>query len=398
MKTSNRVHQLGSGVFFRNDQRKETYRQKVFIGNAPDLIDLSLGSTDLAPPQVAVDAIADALTSDFSSSYCLHSATRPFREAVAAWCYRRFGVAVDPERQVQLLIGSQEGTAHLPLAVLDPRDPALILDPSYPSHRGGLVLADADIHSLQLFPEEGWHPCLERISSSQWDQLKLFMFGFPHNPTAQVGDQSWLDEAMQRAVTHKVVVAHDNPYVDLALEGEAPTLLRSKGWEEWGVEFFSLSKAYCMGGFRLGFAVGAESLISAIRQVKGVIDFNQSYALQQGAIVAMDQAADWPRRICNVYRQRRDRTLKELAALGWRIPMPSMALYLWLPLPQWASDLDLNDEGFAAELLDQTGVAITPGSGFGDGGAQWLRLALVRPLDELVQAVDRMSGWWDEHC
>ncbi|MFL0768977.1 MAG: aminotransferase class I/II-fold pyridoxal phosphate-dependent enzyme [Prochlorococcus sp.] len=394
MNTSKRVQRLGSGVFSRNDRRKEAYRLKAAGDDRQPLVDLSLGSTDLAPPLVALEAMAEALRSSTSSAYCLHAATRPFRQTVAAWCDDRFGVVVDPEREVQLLIGSQEGTAHLPLVVLDPGDAALILDPSYPSHRGGLLLADAQIEHLRLLPEEGWRPCFERIRPSQWDQLKLFMFGFPHNPTAQVGEQSWLDDAMARGVRHQVVVAHDNPYVDLALEGEAPSLLRCPGWREWGIEFFSFSKGFCLGGFRLAFAIGAEPLISSLREVKGVIDFNQSLALQQGAITAMVEANDWPRRICSVYRERRDRTHGALAALGWSAPLPSMALYLWLPLPTWAAELGLNDETLAADLLDQTGVALTPGSGFGPGGEHWLRLALVRPAEELEAAVSRMSGWW----
>ena len=393
MNTSKRVQRLGSGVFSRNDRRKQAYCQQEVAQSLP-LVDLSLGSTDLPPPQVALDAIAESLLCSNSSAYCLHGATRPFREAVSAWCEQRFGVAVDPEREVQLLIGSQEGTAHLPLVVLDPGDSALILDPSYPSHRGGLLLADAHIEYLQLLAEEGWQPCFERIQPSQWDQLKLFMFGFPHNPTAQVGRQSWLDVAMARGIRHQVVVAHDNPYVDLALEGEAPSLLRCEGWRQWGIEFFSFSKGFCMGGFRLAFAIGAEPLISSLRELKGVIDFNQSLALQQGAMTAMVRAPDWPRRICRVYRDRRDRTHGALASLGWSAPLPSMALYLWLPLPPWAAELGLNDETLAADLLDQTGVALTPGSGFGAGGEHWLRLALVRPAEELEAAVSRMKRWW----
>ena len=394
MITSDRFSRLGSGVFDRNDRRKAAYVHSVQHSDQA-LIDLSLGSTDLAPPADAVEAMASALRDPSSASYCLHAGTQSFREAAAAWCEQRFGVCVDAETEVLMLVGSQEGTAHLPLAVLDPGDSALILDPSYPSHRGGLQLADADIHTLPLTAERGWAPDFDSLSAEQWRQIRLMVLGFPHNPTACTGDQTWLDQAMQRSIQHDLVLAHDNPYVDLALEGEAPSLLRCGHWRERGIEFFSLSKGWCLGGFRLAFAVGAAPLIQALRQLKGVVDFNQCRALQRGAVVALDQHADWPSRLLPVYRQRRDRMRQALVDLGWIVPKPSMALYLWMPIPEWASARGWSDEQLAAELLEHCGVALTPGSGFGDAGRGWLRLALVRPVEELEDAVRRLHPWWE---
>ena len=396
MITSGRLARLGSGVFDRNDRRKSAYASSERQNHQP-LIDLSLGSTDLSPPVAAVEAMAEVLQHPSSASYCLHAGTQPFRNAAAAWCQQRFGVQVDAETEVLLLVGSQEGTAHLPLAVLDPGDSALILDPSYPSHRGGLELADAHIHTLPLTAERDWAPDFDVLSSDQWQQLRLMVLGFPHNPTACTGEQAWLDEAMDLSVQHDLVLAHDNPYVDLALEGDAPSLLRCPQWRERGIEFFSLSKGWCLGGFRLAFAVGAAPLIHALRQLKGVVDFNQCQALQKGAIVALDQHADWPSRLLPVYRQRRDRMRQALTALGWDVPEPSMALYLWMPVPGWAADRGWSDEQLAAELLEHCGVALTPGSGFGDSGSGWLRLALVRPVEDLENAVTRLHPWWDRH-
>lgn len=394
MITSDRFSRLGSGVFDRNDRRKAAYVHSVQHSDQA-LIDLSLGSTDLAPPADAVEAMASALRDPSSASYCLHAGTQSFREAAAAWCEQRFGVCVDAETEVLMLVGSQEGTAHLPLAVLDPGDSALILDPSYPSHRGGLQLADADIHTLPLTAERGWAPDFDSLSAEQWRQIRLMVLGFPHNPTACTGDQTWLDQAMQRSIQHDLVLAHDNPYVDLALEGEAPSLLRCGHWRERGIEFFSLSKGWCLGGFRLAFAVGAAPLIQALRQLKAVVDFNQCRALQRGAVVALDQHADWPSRLLPVYRRRRDRIRQALVDLGWIVPKPSMALYLWMPIPEWASARGWSDEQLAAELLEHCGVALTPGSGFGDAGRGWLRLALVRPVEELEDAVRRLHPWWE---
>ena len=390
---SERVRGLGSGVFARNDRRKQAYAAAAAAQGLPPLLDLSLGSTDLQPPAVAMEAIRRQLGEPQSAAYCLHGATRPFREAVAAWAQRRFAVAVDPDREVLLLLGSQEGTAHLPLAVLNPGDQALLLDPYYPSHRGGLQLASAQPRVLPLSAERGYAPDWDQLSVSQWDALKLMVLGFPHNPTATTGEQAWVDAAAARAVRHGLVLAHDNPYVDLALDGEAPALLRSPHWRQCGIEFFSFSKGWCLGGYRLAFAIGAEPLITALRQLKGVVDFNQSLALQAGAIAALEQAPHWPERLRPIYRERRDRMAAALRAAGWPVRLPSMALYLWLELPPAAKAAGLDAEAFCARLLEATGVCLTPGNGFGDAGEGHVRLALVHPIEQLEQGGQRMGQW-----
>lgn len=387
MRFSKRLAELGNGVFARIDQAKNAYQREP---GQRSLIDLSLGSSDLRPPVEVLEAMASAIDQPASAGYCLEAGTAPFRQAVADWCEQRFGVSVDPDRHVQLLVGSQEGTAHLPLAVLDPGDAALHLDPCYPSHRGGLHLAGASLLSLPLLRERNWEPDLEAITPATWEQLKLFVLGYPHNPTARLGSQELLNAVMHRGVSHELVIAHDNPYVDLALEGEAPVLLRSPGWRDWGIEFFSFSKGWCLGGFRLAFAVGAEPLIQALRQVKAVVDFNQSLALQQGAIHALRHCASWPATLHPVYRERRDRVLAVLRSYGWSIPTPEMALYLWLPLPPQLQLQGMTGESLARQLLERSGVALTPGSGFGPAGRDWLRMALVRPVGELEQAAHRL--------
>ncbi|MFM7285929.1 MAG: aminotransferase class I/II-fold pyridoxal phosphate-dependent enzyme [Cyanobium sp.] len=393
MPISDRLAQLGSGVFARNDRRKAAYLSRGGdpASGLPPLLDLSLGSTDLQPPVVAIEAMAAQLGRPESASYCLHAATAPLRQAVAAWALRRFAVEVDAEREVLLLVGSQEGTAHLPLAVLNPGDGALLLDPYYPSHMGGLRLASARPRLLRLDPAAGFRPDFEQLSADEWQQLGLMVLGFPHNPTATTGEQSWLDGAVAKALQHDIVLAHDNPYVDLALDGEAPALLRNPGWRQCGIEFFSFSKSWCLGGFRLAFAIGAEWLITALRQLKGVVDFNQSLALQAGAIAALEQAPDWPARLRQVYRGRRDTMAAALSAQGWPVRLPSMALYLWLQLPPPARAME--SESFCAALLEATGVALTPGNGFGPGGEGWLRLALVHPEAQLEAGAARIGRW-----
>jgi len=390
MPISERLKRLGSGVFARMDQRKRSYAARATAAQLYPLLDLSLGSTDLQPPPEVLAAMAAQLTQPASAGYCLQAGTLPFREAAAAWVQQRFGVQVDPLREVLLLVGSQEGTAHLPLALLNPGDRALLLDPCYPSHRGGVLLAGGEPLLLPLHLEEGWRPCFERLPCSEQQQLKLLMLGYPHNPTATTGNQSWLDEGLALAKREGAVLAHDNPYVDLALEGEAPALLRSSGWRENGIEFFSFSKGWCLGGFRLGFAVGAAALIEALAQVKAVVDFNQSLALQAGAKIALTQLPHWPQQLKPIYKQRRDAMAAALKAGGWIVPPSSMALYLWMPLPPRL--LALGSEAACTWLLERSGVALTPGIGFGAGGEGWLRLALVAEIEQLQQAAKRLNA------
>ena len=391
MPISERLSRLGSGVFARNDERKSAYLQRLAAG--PELLDLSLGSTDLKPPAAAIAAMAAALERPESAAYCMHGATQPFRQAVADWAAERFATAVDPDTEVLLLVGSQEGTAHLPLAVLNPGDQALLLDPYYPSHMGGLHLASAEPVLLPLDPTRQWRPDFGALSPAQWDRIQLMVMGFPHNPTATTGEQVWLDEAVQKALDHGIVLAHDNPYVDLALDGEAPALLCNPAWRQCGIEFFSFSKSWCLGGYRLAFAIGAPWLITALRQLKGVVDFNQSLALQAGAIAALQQAPHWPEQLKQVYRPRRDRMAAALEAAGWPVRLPSMALYLWLELPPKAREKGFNSESFCAALLDATGVCLTPGNGFGPGGEGWVRLALVHPVEQLELGAARIGVW-----
>ena len=234
--------------------------------------------------------MAEAIAEPPSSRYRLQAATAPFRQAggdlggAAFWPGK-----VDPEQEI-LVGGLQEGTAHLPLAVLNPGDPALVLDPSYPSHAGGVAL-----------PLVSWCVCRcygpglapgEQLSDEQQRQLRLLVLGYPHNPTATTGSQQWLEQAMAIAKRSDAVLGHDNFYVDLALEGHGPTLLHCEGWRERGIDFL-FSKGWCLAGFRLAFAVGAPALIEALARVKGVVDFNQSLALQAGAIAALQEFPDW---------------------------------------------------------------------------------------------------------
>ena len=292
-----------------------------------------------------------------------------------------------------LLVGSQEGTAHLPLAVLEPGDRAVLLDPGYPSHRGGLLLASAQLEPLCLEASAGWRPDFAAIPAQRWAETRLMVLGFPHNPTATTGEQAWLEEAMVLALRHGFVLAHDNPYVDLSLEGEAPALLRHPDWRACGIEFFSLSKGWCLGGYRLGFAIGAPWLIAALRQLKAVVDFNQSLALQAGAIAALREFPHWPERLRAEYRLRRDRLATALERAGWPVPTASMALYLWLPTPEPARARGLDSETFCAALLEATGVCLTPGNGFGAAGEGWQRLALVHPIERLEAGAERIGAW-----
>tara|TARA_B100000700_G_scaffold329881_1_gene453440 strand:- start:788 stop:1984 length:1197 start_codon:yes stop_codon:yes gene_type:complete len=391
MNFSKRFESDLTTIFEEVSNLKSLYCSDLNLGNNSHLIDLSLGSTDLLPPRNIVEVISNEILNPESSKYSLFSSTKNFREAVASWVRAKLDVSVDPNKEILFLIGSQEGISHLPLSVINPGDHALILDPSYPCHRGGLALAKAKINKLLLRSEESWRPVYESLDRNKLDQIKIFLFGFPHNPTAQTGNQEYIDQAMKLGIEHDFIVAHDNPYFDLAIDGESPSLLNSSGWRNGGIEFFSLSKGWCLGGFRIGFAVGSESIISELKRVKSYIDFNQSNAIIKGAVEGLSNNFDFPKTILKIYKDRRDFSMKRLRSLGWDAPLPTMAMYLWMPLPLWAEEQGLDDKQFMKKIIQDTGVAITPGSGFGAGGKNWVRLALVCPEVELNSAFNRIE-------
>ena len=384
MRFSQRLQPLKSNVFADMDRAKGRARA---LGQ--EIIDLSLGSSDLPTPPHVIEAIQSALIDPSTHGYLLFNGTRLFREAVANWYTNKYGVSVDPETEVLPLIGSQEGTAHLPLAILEPGDIALLMDPGYPSHAGGVYLAGGEIYPMPLRAENGFLPVLGDIPAATLAKARMMVLSYPHNPTTAIAPLAFFEEAVAFCQQHDLVLVHDFPYGDLVFSDlQVPSIFQADRAKSVSIEFFTMSKSYNMGGFRVGYAIGNRELIQALRQVKAVVDFNQYLGILHGAIAALNGEQICVHNTVDIFKQRRDTFVKALDDIGWHVPTPEATMYIWAKLPpQWAhSSID-----FCTELVCQTGVAVSPGIGFGKSGEGYVRFALVHKPAKLQLAVDRMA-------
>jgi aspartate/methionine/tyrosine aminotransferase len=384
MQFSQRLKPLKTNVFADMDRAKARARA---LGQ--EIIDLSLGSSDLPTPTHVIEAIQSALIDPSTHGYLLFNGTRSFREAVANWYSNKYGINVDPETEVLPLIGSQEGTAHLPLAILEPGDVALLMDPGYPSHAGGVYLAGGDIYPMPLLAEHGFLPVLADIPPATLAKARMMVLSYPHNPTTAIAPLAFFEEAVAFCQKHNIVLVHDFPYGDMVFSDvQVPSILQADREKSVSIEFFTMSKSYNMGGFRIGYAIGNRELIQALRQVKAVVDFNQYLGILHGAVAALNHDQTCVAQTVDTFKQRRDTFVLALAKIGWEVPTPNATMYIWAKLPpKWADD----SIGFCTELVCQTGVAASPGIGFGKCGEGYVRFALVHEPAKLQLAVDRMA-------
>ena len=387
MQFAKRLQPLQANVFADMDRAKAKAK-----ASGQDIIDLSLGSSDLPASEHVLAAIRESLSDSSTHGYLLFHGTQAFRQAAADWYTKKFGIPVDPETEVLPLIGSQEGTAHLPLAVLNPGDFALLQDPGYPSHAGGVYLAGGQIYPMPLLEENNFLPVLEDIPTPVLAQARMMVLSYPHNPTTAIAPLSFFQQAVAFCRQHDLVLVHDFPYVDLVFEdtAAAPSILQADPDKALSIEFFTFSKSYNMGGFRIGYAIGNAQLIGALRQVKAAIDFNQYRGILKGAIAALSGPQEGVKASVEVFRTRRDAFIKALHRIGWQVPTPAATMYIWAKLPEpWASD----SIKFCTQLVEKTGVAASPGAGFGKAGEGYVRFALVHEPAILEAAVERIAGF-----
>jgi aspartate/methionine/tyrosine aminotransferase len=386
MQFAKRLEPLRSNVFADMDRAKARARAA-----GQDVIDLSLGSSDLPAAKHVIGAIAESLPNPLTHQYLLFQGTKDFRKAAANWYTQKYGVPVDPETEVCQLIGSQEGTAHLPLAVLNPGDFALLLDPGYPSHAGGVYLASGQVYPMPLRAENGFLPVFADVPLPVLAQARMMVLSYPHNPTTAVAPLSFFQEAVEFCQKHNLVLVHDFPYADLVFDGSAPpSILQADPAKSVSIEFFTLSKSYNMGGFRIGYAIGNAQLIQALRQVKAAIDFNQYRGILNGAIAGLTGPQEGVKATVETFRQRRDAFVGALNRIGWSVPVPAATMYVWAKLPEtWEN----NSAGFCKELVEYTGVAAAAGAGFGKAGEGYVRFALVHEPAILEAAVERIGNF-----
>jgi aspartate/methionine/tyrosine aminotransferase len=380
---SRRVRAMPASVFAVMDRAKAQARAA-----GQDVIDLSIGSSDLPVPPAALAALHDAVDDPATHGYCLHAGTRPLRQAAVDWYASRYGLELDPDTEALVLIGAQEGFAHLLLAVTDPGDAVLLPEPGYPSWFGAVALAGLEQLPMPLREENAFRPDLAALPADALARARAMVLSYPGNPTAATADAAFFAEAVAFCERHDLLLIHDFPYVDLVFgDDEAPSALAAPGGRERVVELYSFSKSFHMAGFRIGFALGAAPAIAALAKVKDAVDFNAWSGIQQAAVAALGQPRERVRADAEVYRIRRDALVEALRASGVPTALPAASMYVWTRLPG-----DRRDSlAFARELVAATGVAVSPGLGFGAAGEGWMRLALVREPDVLRDAAERIG-------
>src|SRR6266571_3976678 len=345
------------------------------IEQGVDVIDVGAGDADFPPPEVAVKALTRALQDPTMSRYAFQLGLPAFREAAAAYMRRRFGVSVDPFKELHPLLGSKEGIAHLATAVLNPGDVAIVPVPGYAVYHGGTVLADAEPYLYDLTPGTDFLLELEEIPAEVLKRAKLVYLNYPNNPTAAVAPREYLERTIAACRKHDLVLAYDNPYCEITFDGYvAPSIFEIPGAMDVAVEFHSLSKSFCMTGWRLGWAVGRADRIATLARVKNYID--------TGAFQAERIAAGYAAQ----FKERRDAIVPALRAHGFEIEPPRATLYLWIPLPE-----GLRSATFQKRALEDVGVVTLPGSAFGAGAEGFFRIALTVPTPRLIEATERLG-------
>jgi len=377
-----RIQALPPYVFARLDELKARAREQGL-----DLIDLGMGNPDGATPQPVVEAAIAALQNPANHGYPPFEGTASFRQAITNWYHRRYTVNLDPDSEALPLLGSKEGLTHLALAYVNPGDLVLVPSPAYPAHFRGPLIAGGKVHSLILKPENDWLIDLTAIPERIAESAKILYFNYPNNPTAATAPREFFEEIVAFARKYEILLVHDLCYAELAFDGYQPTsLLEIPGAKEIGVEFHTLSKTYNMAGWRVGFVVGNRHVIQGLRRLKTNLDYGIFAALQSAAETALQLPDVYLHQVQDRYRRRRDFLIQGLAQLGWDIPKTKATMYLWVKCPEGMGSTD-----FALDVLQQTGVVLTPGNAFGVGGEGYVRISLIAECDRLQEALRRFK-------
>jgi LL-diaminopimelate aminotransferase len=352
-----------------------------------DVIDVGAGDNDTPPPAVAVEAMTAALRNPALSKYGFQQGLPEFRQAAARWIERRFGHRFDPVSEILPLIGSKEGLSHLPLAVINPSDVAIVPEPGYQAYIGGALLSGAVPYIAPLKAEKDFLLQLNEVPGDILRRAKIVFLNYPNNPTAAVANPAYLEGVVATCRTHGILLAYDNAYCDLTFDNyRAPSIFDTAGARDVALEFFSLSKSYSMTGWRLGFAAGRAELIGALTRVKSYVDTGPFLAVQKAGAAALDHSEQLVAPIRSELERRRDAAVAALRSAGFAVELPKAAMYLWVPLPPGTPSAV-----FARQALEERGVVVLPGSGFGPAGEGFFRVALTVGADRLRAAAGRLG-------
>jgi LL-diaminopimelate aminotransferase len=378
---ADRLRKLPPYLFAEIDRKK-----KAAIAAGRDVINLGVGDPDQPTPEPIIRALQKYAEVPAFHQYALDQGAPELRQSIAAFMKARYGVDLDPATEILPTIGSKEGIAHLPMAVLNPGDVALVPDPCYPVYKSWTMFAGADVFLMPLRPDHGFTPDFDAIPTDVWKRAKLLFLNYPNNPTGATVDLAFYERVVDLARRHDLIVAQDAAYNEMYIDRPPPSILQIPGAREVAIEFHSLSKTFNMTGWRVGFAVGGAPLVGALGQVKSNTDSGIFTAIQWAAKTALDEYDAITPPIRAMYKERRDAFIPALRRAGLDAPTPGATFYVWVPCPPGQSSTD-----FCARVLEEADVVTTPGIGFGASAEGFIRATLTVGTNRLVEAAERIG-------
>ncbi len=384
MKLARRVESLPPYLFAEISKKIAARRAA-----GHDIVTFGIGDPDLPTPAHILDSLHRAADDPANHRYPESEGLPELRQAISDWYERRFEVRFDPQKETLPLIGSKEGIAHMALCLIDPGDLALLPDPGYPVYEIGTMFAGGESYRIGLTREGGWLPDFDSIPADVAGRARLIWLNYPNNPTGAVADIGFFERAVAWAKKHDVVICHDNPYCDVAYDGYRPvSIFQAPGARDVAIEFNSWSKIYNMTGWRIGMVVGNPTLVDALMRVKSNIDSGIPQAIQRMAIDAVYGPQDCIDDHNAIYQRRRDRMVDTLRTIGLEVDTPKASLYVWAKLPT-----GVTSAGYAARLIEECSVVVTPGRGYGLNGEGYIRLSVTTPDDRMEEGLRRLENW-----
>jgi LL-diaminopimelate aminotransferase len=384
MKLAKRVESLPPYLFAEISRKIAAKRAE-----GHDVVTFGIGDPDIPTPKHIIDALHRAVDDPTNHRYPESEGLPELRQAISDWYQRRFEIRFDPQKETLPLIGSKEGIGHIALCFIDPGDIALVPDPGYPVYEVGTMFAGGESYRVPCTREGGWKPDFDKIPADVASKAKLIWLNYPNNPTGAVADIGFFERAVAWAKKFDVAIMHDNPYCDVAFDGYKPvSIFQVPGARDVAVEFNSWSKVYNMTGWRIGMVVGNAQMIDALMRVKSNIDSGIPQAIQRMAIEAVYGPQECIDEHNAIYQRRRDRMVQSLRNIGLEVDVPRASLYVWAKLPQGVTSAE-----YAARLIEDISVVVTPGRGYGLNGEGYIRLSVTTPDDRMEEGLRRLEGW-----
>tara|TARA_B000000565_G_scaffold129730_1_gene97884 strand:+ start:630 stop:1796 length:1167 start_codon:yes stop_codon:yes gene_type:complete len=379
-KDFSRIERLPRYVFEEINQLKIQARH-----DGKDIIDFGMGNPDQATPDFIVNKLTETVNKKETHRYSQSKGIPRLRKAISDWYDRKYNVAIDPENEAIVTMGSKEGLGHLALATMDKGDVILVPNPSYPIHPFGFIIAGADIRHVPIGPDIDFFNQLEEAIANTFPKPRMLVLNFPSNPTTECVDIDFFEQVVEIAKKNEIWVIHDLAYADLCFDDyKAPSFLEVKGAKDIGVEFFTLSKSYNMPGWRVGFCCGNKDLIGALSRVKSYYDYGLFTPIQVASIVALNEGDQEVNKIRDMYKERRDVLCDGLNKIGWEVEKPKATMFVWAKIPD---KFKMKSIEFSKLLLNECDVAVSPGIGFGQYGDSYVRFSLIENRQRINQAV-----------